>query len=538
LPETQRRNAGLHVLLAVLVLACFAYNVWKYWFLGDDGFIAFRFAKNLVAGHGVVYNPGERVEGYTQPLWVLLMAGGMALGWAPEIFSCVVGIACGVLILGTLVWFTRRLDPSAGLWVWFAPLCLAVNRSFGAWCTGGLGTQFFALLVLLGAVRFVVEWKEGKSPFGSGLLLAVATVARPEGGLFLAVAGLFLLGDVLVRRRRPLSAAFSYGVPGVILVGAHFLWRHDYYGYWLPNTFYVKVSGFWWEQSSKYLWLFMREHVLYAVLPLLLVLFRRGPVVNWLFLAFIAVYLVYIVYIGGDRFEFRFMTPIMPMLYWLLQSSVRRIHERLTGPEGAGDSGALIRLRRQLSAMMRIRDVAPVLALLVVATSAYSTLHPYTKEYDVNDVVSVGEYGDLRAWEGKFFKRLVDEGYLEPTDLIATRGAGAMPYYSELPILDLHGLNDEHIAHQPIEERGVISHEKVATLEYVLERAPVMVNVRNRFVFEHLPGRVFGPRRLPPEPYFPQPLRAVKIWDHYIMFGTTLDEEAYRKKFARFEILR
>lgn len=536
--EIQRRNAGLHLALAALVVACFAYNVHEYWFLGDDGYIAFRFAKNLVEGHGLVYNPGERVEGYTQPVWVLLMAGGMALGWRPEIFSCVVGTLSGALILATLAWFTRRLDPRAGAWTWFAPLCLAVNRTFGAWCTGGLGTQMFAFLVLLGAVRFVVEWEEGRRPLGSGLLFAFATVARPEGGLFLAASGLFVLADALGRRRRPVTSVLWYGVPGLVLVGAHFLWRHSYYGYWLPNTYYVKVSGFWWDQSSKYLWLFVREQALYLVLPLLFALPRRGPLVQRLFLAYLAVYTAYIVYIGGDRFEFRFMTPILPMLYWLLQSAVRRIHARLAAPPAAGDGAALVRARARLSSVMRIGDAAILLALLVVASSAYSTLHPFTKEHDVNDVVTVGQYGDVRAWEGRFFRRLVEEGYLEPTDLIATRGAGAMPYYSGLPILDLHGLNDVHIAHQPVGERGVISHEKVASIEYVRERAPVMVNVRNKFVFDHVPSHLFDTRLKPTEPYFPEPIRMVRVWGHYIVFGTTLDEVAYRRKFARFEILQ
>lgn len=536
MPETERRNTGLHVLLAALVLGCFAYNVHKFWFLGDDGYIAWRFAKNLVAGHGLVYNPGERVEGYTQPVWVLLIAAGMWLGWAPEWFAGTVGTICGVVILGALVRFSLRTDSRAGLWIWLAPLCLAVNRTFGAWCSGGLGTQMFAMLVTLGCLRFVAERRDGRGPFLSGLIFAVATVARPEGGLFLATAGLFVLADIAARRRPP-GAALVYGLPGALLVGGHLLWRHAYYGFWLPNTYYAKVSGFWWDQASVYLWLFLREQVLWAVLPLLLVLPWARAGAHRFFGALIAVYTLYIVYVGGDRFEFRFMTPILPLLYWLLAESVRRIHARLSAP--AAEDGALLRsLRARLAGVLRLGDVALLLALLLVGSSAWSTLHGFTKEHDVNDVVTVGQYGDVRAWEGRFFKRLVDAGLLQPTDLIATRGAGAMPYYSELPILDLHGLNDVTIAHQPIEERGIISHEKVATLEYVQARAPLMVNVRNKFVFDHVPEHLFDLENKPPEPYFPDPIRMLRIFDHYIVFGTTLDEAAYRERFKDYEILR
>lgn len=537
MPEVQRSKTGLHVLLAAMVFGAFAYNVHKFWFLGDDGYIAFRFARNLVDGHGLVFNPGEYVEGYTQPLWTLLMAGGMLMGWGPETFSCVAGITSGALILITLAWFTRRLDPTSGLWIWFAPLCLAVNRTFGAWCTGGLGTQFFALIVLLGAAHFVLEWQRGKRPFVSGLIFAVATLARPEGGLFLAISGLFLASDVLLKHRRPISALFWYGVPGVLLVGAHFLWRHAYYGFWLPNTFYAKISGFWWDQSSDYLWLFMREQALYLVLPLLFVLLRRGPVVHWLFFAFMAVYTAYIVYIGGDHFEFRFMTPIMPMLYWLLQDAVRSIHDRLARATRDSD-GALRALGGRVTVTLGAGQAAVILSLLVVSSSAYSTLHPFSKQDNIADVVRMGKFAATRAEEGKFFKRLVDEGYLEPTDLIATRGAGAMPYYSQLPILDLHGLNDVHIAHQEIEKRGMIAHEKLATLEYVLERGPVIVNVKNLFIFDEVPFWLLDGKMKPPEPYFPMPVRMVRVFGRYILFGSTLSEAEYRKKFARFEILQ
>ena len=71
-------------LLALCVLAAFAANVERHAFLGDDSFISFRYAKHLAEGQGLVWNPGDRVEGYTNFLWVLLMAAGLSVGVAPE----------------------------------------------------------------------------------------------------------------------------------------------------------------------------------------------------------------------------------------------------------------------------------------------------------------------------------------------------------------------------------------------------------------------------------------------------------------------
>src|SRR5215468_3827839 len=75
-------------LLALALLGTLGLLLWHaavYWFLTDDGYISFRYARNLAHGHGLVFNPGhERVEGYTNLLWVLILAAGNLLGAPPE----------------------------------------------------------------------------------------------------------------------------------------------------------------------------------------------------------------------------------------------------------------------------------------------------------------------------------------------------------------------------------------------------------------------------------------------------------------------
>lgn len=87
-------NARLIVLAVVVVtLACVA-RAMQLACLSDDGFISFRYAQNLAEGRGLVYNAGEYVEGYTNLLWTLALAGFMRLGAQPEIMSHVLGIGC------------------------------------------------------------------------------------------------------------------------------------------------------------------------------------------------------------------------------------------------------------------------------------------------------------------------------------------------------------------------------------------------------------------------------------------------------------
>ena len=85
------------------VVAAFARNVSFRRFIGDDAFISFRYARNWVEGNGLVWNAGEAVEGYTNFLWVVVMAAGLGAGVAPEELSIVLGVASGLAVLALVL---------------------------------------------------------------------------------------------------------------------------------------------------------------------------------------------------------------------------------------------------------------------------------------------------------------------------------------------------------------------------------------------------------------------------------------------------
>ena len=58
----------------------------------DDAWISFRYARNFVEGLGLVFNPGERVEGYTNFSWTLLAALGIHLGAGVESWAIGLGL--------------------------------------------------------------------------------------------------------------------------------------------------------------------------------------------------------------------------------------------------------------------------------------------------------------------------------------------------------------------------------------------------------------------------------------------------------------
>ena len=111
----------------------------RYRWLSDDAFISFRYAKHWSEGHGLVYNVGEWVEGYTNLLWTLWIGFGMSLGWQPEWFAHGSSILAYTLMLGVLLLFGHR---SLSI-----PMVLVAGMTHvRLFATSGLETQWFGYL--------------------------------------------------------------------------------------------------------------------------------------------------------------------------------------------------------------------------------------------------------------------------------------------------------------------------------------------------------------------------------------------------------
>ncbi|MEI7887528.1 MAG: hypothetical protein WCJ04_09060, partial [Actinomycetes bacterium] len=130
---------GLYVLAAVAA--------WIVRFVQDDAFITYRYARNLARGNGLVFNPGERVEGYTNFLWTLMHVIPEKLGWSSPIFSQVIGIALMVATVAVTLRLARRLFSSQSFGFLVA-LTLLANMTFLTYATGGLETMQQTLLVV------------------------------------------------------------------------------------------------------------------------------------------------------------------------------------------------------------------------------------------------------------------------------------------------------------------------------------------------------------------------------------------------------
>lgn len=305
-----------------VILGIGVYHARLYAWLCDDAFISFRYIRQWMLGHGLVFNPGEYVEGYTNFLWILELAAIWHwLGVRPEnavwALSGAVSAATLLLVIGLC-----RGSAVAGWWrlqAVMAGLLIVINAQFAKWSTSGLETRQFTLLVLLGVLLCA---QGARRPVWLGLAsiaLALAELTRPEGLLVFGVCAGWWMLDSLYRGRFRWGHLLALAVPFALIVAAHYGLRYAYYGDWLPNTYYAKHVRPWPEMGLRYLTAYILETGVYVLAPLSLIgavgrWAARGDgvfVLGWLLMG---VHAGYVVWIGGDHFEYRPFDFYLPLL--------------------------------------------------------------------------------------------------------------------------------------------------------------------------------------------------------------------------------
>lgn len=202
----------------------------------DDVFIFYRYAENLAHGLGFAFNPPERVEGVTSLLWPLLLSLFARLSLSPESVAPLASLLAGSLVVWRLPLISARLQGREGVeWrdLWAAALTAAV-APFAYWSYSGMETALFALLLLLTIELFLSH--ATLSFYASALVAAAAVTVRPE---MMALLPGFVLYEIL-KTRRTRHQVLCWTAIVAVLIGALFVWRFSYFGYWLPNTYYAK----------------------------------------------------------------------------------------------------------------------------------------------------------------------------------------------------------------------------------------------------------------------------------------------------------
>jgi hypothetical protein len=429
----------------------------RWFWLDDDQMISMRYARNLAEGHGLVWNPGERVEGYTNFGWTLVMALVHLLR-LPERLMPLAMTAVSCLFCLALVFLAarilQRLEPKRlALTLPALLVCMLTCTDVMFWATSGFETVLVTLLHLCVVLRVV-----SGSALDVKLLLPLALIpiARSDGmHVWLGDALLvFLLAKEKKRAILPLLLSLA---PFAL----HLSFRLAYYGDLLPNTYYLKVYGLdgRWTRGLGYVHNFGKRYWLQLVLALATAasLWRRDRRTLALLTSLLPPAL-YAAQVGGDVFgPFRFFAHVMPELF-------------LWGALGAG----------------RLLAAWPARVGWLLALVGFS-LPPLADP--LAHIAPVGTNGDP-------FEQVVVATELRKNAAkdasIAVIPAGIVPYFTRLKAIDLLGKTDAHVARLLPKKGALVGHGKVDP-EYSLGKRPdYVISCRARSI-----ARNIAP--LPPE---------------------------------------
>jgi arabinofuranosyltransferase len=476
-PATAVGAAALAFLVLVNALVLSSSNL-----IDDDAFIFFRYVDNMLRGHGLTWNPaGEHVEGYSSFLYVMALAPFRAFGADPVAAAHAINIA---LFLATVLVAFRLVARAAGEGgprVLVAPLLLATSAQLGAYSRNGMESMLFAGMLLLAVGAHVHRSARPRAAVVSGALFGLATLARPEGILVYAVCAVFSIagnrrrGGALITREDWLTFA---GLAAVLV--PHLVWRVAYYGDVVPNTFHAKV-GFSMRQIGRgvqgllsFLGTFRGAVVALSVLAW--VVAPRDRLRNLLG-AILLTWVAYVTFfLGLPNWTLWYTMPVdlfsLMTLGWAitamlgrpLAGSADRITRRAE-PAGAPAAARPARGRTPVVAalfFLLLSNAAPGIIRNIQSHKGFrfSFTDPPNAAI-VNQFITIG-------------KRLRE--IARPDDTVAVGACGAIPYYSGLVTVDVLGLNDRHIARQPVAEPGsdAFGHER-GDGRYVMSKRPTFM---------------------------------------------------------------
>ncbi|HOD66226.1 MAG TPA: hypothetical protein PKM94_05980 [candidate division Zixibacteria bacterium] len=441
---------GAYCLYAAIYIArtSFVIDGTRYFTLLDDAMISMRYAENLIRGYGPVFNAGVApVEGYTNPLWMLYMALVHLLPVGAAKISLVIQISGLFLGLATLVAVKRlaeALRPHHPLVPLAAVALTAFYLPLNTYNLQGMEVGLLAFGVTL------AMWLAARALQGGGALwplfalLGGLTLVRIDAAIPAAVltAGVFW---ALPARRGEVVRWSALCVGG--LLAAQTALRYWYYGDLLPNTYYLKMTGYparlriahGWEVLVGFL---NRQYWLPFAAPLLAVRWLRHRA-YLLLLAVILAQAAYSVYVGGDVWDWwgganRFISIAMPLLFVALSLALATVAARLR-PERKGNGGSLSRPARRL--FVAAAAVCLVLLNMLRGPASLSEWALTSRPLHWTDNANMVRRANL-------VRELTSENAT-----IAVTWAGAIPYFSGRPTVDLLGKTDRRLAHGSAAER-------------------------------------------------------------------------------------
>ncbi len=438
-------DRGLRGIVLTLTLGLSLLHQLLFATVTEDALVSFRYATNIADGNGPVFNPGERVEGYTNFFWLVLIAlPRAAFGADVQTTAVVFGVlsALGCVLLSYFL--VNRVvaaatpegtEPRPAIGVAAAVLTAAAG-GLAVYGPSGSEVPLFVLLVL--AVCYSLA---ARRPVVAGVLVAFAVLTSPTGLVVGVLGGLWLAGAA-VKKQHSWWAPAGYTLGALVFLIPRLAWRLTFYQHYVPAPLAAKLGGPFGAQVAggwPYLSGFALVHqgfLLLALVAAVALLLRRAAgaalesrALIWLMFAMAAGLAAAAVLSGGDAGpSWRLLAAVPPLLsvgsvaaYGVLTADV--------------DGKPSPRPRAWPAGTRLVPVTACGLAGIAVLVSVFSP----EMLGRVRDWHTYGtELTEIGGWLGT---------YLPPGSVVSAAAPGALSARGgQLLIVDVLGRTDDHIA--------------------------------------------------------------------------------------------
>lgn len=394
-----------------------------YFSLFDDEMVSMRYAKNLALGNGLVWNIGERIEGFSNPLWTIYMSFFHLLNIPSNLVSLPIQLTNVLFLILNLI-FVKKIAEFVSnkniLVVFLAVFFTAFYFPLNNWAILGTETTPLMLITTISAY-FLVRKTFNIYAF---LILALGILIRLD---FVLIYGAFLVLTFFYLKQKRI---FLEGliVLSMVLLG-QFIFRFIYFNEFLPNTYYLKMTGFpILFRITRGIFVFIQFLIssgIIFVIPFLFIF--REKKISLLLLFLIGVQVLYSIYAGGDVWEYfggtnRYLSIVMPLYFVLFSLMIYRFKAvLLKNKYNTVAAGSLIFI------------------YLFVLNSSNSSMLRDSLGLSNNQVVGANKIN--------IEKSIMINKIAKPGSSVAVEWAGTTPYFSnEMYFIDILGKNDKYIA--------------------------------------------------------------------------------------------
>lgn len=409
--------------------------------LGDDAYITMRSVDNWVNGYGLAWNPSERVQTFTHPLWMLLLAGLYALLGNAYFSLLGLSLLVSLAVMVVFVLRTSRDIPS----LTFGWLLLIFSHAFLDYSTSGLENPLSHLLALVFALVFLerIPVSANRRTFALSLLAGLAVLNRMDTLLLYAPALALVFWQDKTRR------TFAQLAAGFVPFALWSLFALFYYGFVFPNTYYAKLNTAIPKTTLLHQGLvYYLNELLFDPLTLvviacgLLAAFAWGEIRQRAIGLGMLLYLGYIFYIGGDLMSGRFFSVVFLLSVTMLLPSFEKF-----GPQSKALVGLVI---------VFLGLITPSPAFLPPSNLDLETAHrtgisdERAFYYSASGLMRWGRYHKLPQHEW------VSEGIVlreQGPQVYVGKGIGYLGFYAgpQVHIIDYFALADPLLSRLPVQ---------------------------------------------------------------------------------------